>query len=212
MIGDAINYPTQRDDWLETILIGGGLSIFSMVPFVGIIGALIINGYSVRVLRSAAKDEDTPPVFDEWAELLVDGLKYVGISIIYILIPLIISMMLLFFMLSLESIIGVLIALLPLIFGLYLLPAALTNFALTDSIDNALDISTITDAAFTGQYFAAIVLAAFIGFVLGLIGSLFTVLLVGFGILFYQAIVVHYIFARGCCPALGRDTTEEFAT
>lgn len=211
MIGDAINYPTQHDDWLEIILIGGALGIASIIPFIGLIGSLLLAGYYVRVLRSAAKDEKTPPVFDEWAELLVDGLKYVGIALTYVLIPSIIATLLLS-ILGLDSLVGLLIAFLIVLVAMYLLPAALTNFALTDSVDNAFDLGTVTDAAFTGEYFIAIVLTVLIGSVLGSIGSLFMIVLVGFAVVFYVNIVVHYIVARGCAPALRQDATEEFAT
>lgn len=211
MIGDAISYPRQHDDWLKTILIGGLLIIASAIPVLGIVATVLIYGYFVRVLRSAARDEATPPVFDEWPEMLIDGIKYLGIFLAYYFIPAMISIILLA-ILGFDSIVGLLLMGLLMVVAMYLFPVALTNFALTDSIDKAFDLSTITDAAFTREYFVAVVLAILVGLVLGIIGSILSILLVGIGVLFYMSIVVHYIFARGCCPALGRDTTEEFAT
>lgn len=211
MIGDAISYPTQHDDWLKIILIGGLLIIASAIPVVGIVGSILIYGYLVRVLRSAARDEETPPVFDEWAEMLIDGIKYLGILLAYYLIPGIISIILLG-MLGFDSIVGLLLMGILMVVAMYLLPVALTNFALTDSIDKAFDLSTITDAAFTSEYFVAVVLAILVGFVLVVIGSILSILIVGIGVLFYTVIVVHYIVGQGCGPLLREETGEEFAT
>lgn len=211
MIGDAISYPTQREDWIEIILIGGILFIISAVPFLGLIGTSILAGYYVRVLRSTATDEEVLPIFDEWAELFIDGLKYIAISLIYSLIPFILTLLVLL-ILGIDPIISMLVAYLPELVAVYLLPAALTNFALTDSVDAAFDISTITDAAFTSEYFVAIVFSIFTGIILGLIGGLFTVVLVGFGVLFYMAIVVHYLVARGCGSTLRQNSYKEFTT
>lgn len=211
MIGDAISYPTQHDDWLKIILIGGLLSIVSAIPVLGIVGSILISGYFVRVLRSAGRDEETPPVFDEWGELLIDGIKYIGISLIYFLIPTVISFILLA-ILGFDSIVGLLFMVVLMLVIMYLLPAALTNFALTDSVDAAFDLSAITDAAFTSEYFVAIVLAILVGLVLGIIGSILSIVLVGIAVLFYMNIVVHYIFGQGCGPMLREETGEEFAT
>lgn len=211
MIGDAISYPTQRDDWLTTILLGGGLYILAMVPLLGIIGMGILSGYYVRVLRSVATDEEIPPLFDEWAELFVNGIKYIAISFVYSVIPFLLSFLILL-ILGLDLLLSMLIAYLPGLVAVYLLPVALTNFALTDSVDAAFDISTITDAAFTTEYFIAFVVAIIIGFVLVLIATPFTVVLVGFGVLFYAGIVVHYLIARGCGSMLRQDPEEAFDT
>ncbi len=208
MIGDAISYPTQRDDWLKTILIGGVLSFLSFF----IIPAFIIAGYQVRVLRYAATDEQAPPTFGDWGDLIVDGLKVFLIVIAYIFI----IETVLFIGLMMESVVGTVIALvaaLLLLVAIYLLPVALTNFALTGSIGAAFDISTITDAGFTSEYFIALVLAIAVGFVFNIVASFAMVLLfAGVFVMFYAIIVVCYLIGQGCGPALRQDTTEEFAT
>lgn len=71
MFDDALSYPSNADDWLKPLLIGGSLLLFSFF----IIPAFLVQGYSIRVLRSAANNEETPPSFTEWGDLLVDVSK-----------------------------------------------------------------------------------------------------------------------------------------
>ncbi|UPM42023.1 DUF4013 domain-containing protein [Halocatena salina] len=201
MIGDAIKYPTQHDDWIKIILIGGGLYVFSMIPLIGMIGGLLLSGYYVRTLRAAAMEEETPPVFDEWTEMLIDGITYVGIALVYLLIPTILSVILLLIAGG-DSLVGLLMTAVLVLVAVYLLPVALTNFAVTDSVDKAFDLSTISDAAFTSEYFTAVVLAVVVGFALSLIGTISILLLVGILIIFYMNVVVHYILGKGCGPQL----------
>lgn len=207
MIGDAISYPTQHDDWLKTVLIGGALIFLSFL----VIPAFLLFGYQIRVLRYAATDEQAPPTFGEWDDLIVDGLKGVVITIAYIFIIefiLVIGVMM-------DSIVGSIITLLAsllLIAAMYLLPVALTNFALTGSIRDAFDISTITDAGFTSDYLVALILSFVVGLVFQIVASLSMLLLfAGVFVLFYAIIVTNYIIGQGCGPLLREETDEEFA-
>lgn len=205
MIGDAINYPTQHDDWLKTILIGGALLFFSWL----IIPAFILGGYQVRVLRSAAMDEETPPMFRDLGDMLVDGFKVFLIALAYILVIEVI----IFIGLSIDSIIGTLITLVASLFfivALYLLPVAMTNFALTGSMREAFDISTISSAGFTGQYLVAFVVAAVINFVFSIVGGLTVIIFfLGLFVMFFGTIVNNYIIGQGCGPALRQQLDEE---
>lgn len=197
MLGDALSYPSNGDDWLKTLLIGVGLMVTSFL----IIPGVMLSGYTVRILRSAARGEDTPPSFGEWAELLVDGLKMTGISIAYLIIPYVISIALVFAGQSSGGIVGMIISLLGLLLVLvaaYILPVALTNFALTENVDAAFEIRRIVNAAFTTQYFASVVLAFVVGLVLGLIAGLLSLLLIGLPLLFYVMIATYYLYGRGC--------------
>lgn len=210
MLSDALSYPRQHEHWLKTILIGGVLQILSFL----IIPAFIVQGYGVRVLRSAARGEETLPTFDEWGTLLVDGLKIFAISLTYVLIPYILlgaGLVLAQGAASGMSLVGTVLmvggGVLVLGSG-YILPAALTNFALTGSVRAAFDISLIASAAFTTRYFIALVLALVAGLVLGIIAGLLTLILVGFLLLFYLQIVVYYLYGQGCGPTLRQQTAE----
>lgn len=193
MLGDALSYPSNGDDWLKTILIGVGLMITSFL----IIPAFILNGYLIRVLRSAARGEDTPPSFGEWAELLVDGLKMIGISIAYLLIPYMILIIAMFAARSGGELVLLFAGLLLIVAG-YTLPVAMTNFALTGKVDAAFEIGRIVDAAFTTQYFLSVVFALVVGLVLGAIAGLLSLLLIGLPLLFYVLVATYYLYGRGC--------------
>ena len=84
MFEDALRFPWQGEDKLETIVIGGVLTLLGVV-FVPI---LFVYGYLVRVIRLSAEDDiDAPPSFGEWGELLVEGLVGFVISLVYVAIP-----------------------------------------------------------------------------------------------------------------------------
>ena len=61
MLGDALSFPRNDDDWLETVLIGGVLSILGVL----VVPAILVNGYLLRVLEAAVADEETPPRFED---------------------------------------------------------------------------------------------------------------------------------------------------
>lgn len=83
MLSEALEYPRARDDWFKSILIGGVLSLFSWL----LVPAILVVGCIVRVLRSTMAGEETPSVFDDWGDLLRDGLRATIIGLAYGLIP-----------------------------------------------------------------------------------------------------------------------------
>lgn len=237
MLGEALAYPRNTDDWLTNVFLGGVMVIFSICLF----PAFIVQGYIVRVLRSAALDDETPPSFDEMGDLLVDGLKAYAISIGYMIIPVI-----LFYVIGLAAafsrnvgllLLGWVIAIIPMFVVSYILPVALTVFALEDRVDDAFNLRRVTSAAFTSEYFVAVVLSLIVGVVffivftvIAAIGLVFSgvlsamlsqsgVVMLGFVLLavlflalpfigFYLTVVVNHLYARGCAPALLSDNDD----
>ena len=86
-LNEIIAYPTKREDWLKTVLIGGVLTFFSVL----LIPVFVVFGYVVRTVRYSLEGEPEPPAFEEWGELLVDGVQAWVISLLYMLVPLIIA-------------------------------------------------------------------------------------------------------------------------
>lgn len=83
MIRETIRYLRHSDEPVKTLLLGGFFSyygVFFVLPMV------VVMGYFVRVLRSAAADESLP-AFGRWTELFVDGVKAYAIWLIYLCIP-----------------------------------------------------------------------------------------------------------------------------
>lgn len=85
-IKTLVAYPTNSDDWLLTVTIGG-LAVF--LSFL-ILPWFVVSGYVVRVLRAGMDGGEEPPVFDEWGTLLKEGVVAGIIGFIYQLIPLIV--------------------------------------------------------------------------------------------------------------------------
>lgn len=82
-ISDAITYPTEHDDWVKTLLIGGVLSAFGFL----LLPLLPVYGYVVRVVRHSLEGDPRPPTFGDWEVLVVDGAKAVLVGAVYLLIP-----------------------------------------------------------------------------------------------------------------------------
>ncbi|MGI6464261.1 MAG: DUF4013 domain-containing protein [Methanobacterium sp.] len=84
IISDSIKYPSQ--DWKKIIILGILiiLSIYLIIPIV------LVMGYFFRILKSSIAGFDELPDFDEWGEMVIDGLKMFVVQFVYLLIPLIV--------------------------------------------------------------------------------------------------------------------------
>lgn len=217
MLGDALSFPRGGDDWLPTILIGGVLSVLSVL----ILPVFVLQGYLVRVLREAAGDAEAAPSFTEWGELLVDGLKLIAINLAYGLIVVVPGVVGAVVVGGLGVVVGdgstagalgvgavglafaLVFTLLALVLG-YLIPAAMVNFAIEGRMGAAFDFGTLRRGAFTSEYATAWILAVLVGLVGGLVGSALSLLVVGIFVLFYVQVATYYLFGRGFAAGLGK--------
>ena len=107
MLSEAFEYPIEREDWLPTVLIGGGLwfavvalgfvaSIFlAFAMFVvtipiglfalalSVVPYLLLMGFSVAVSRAIIDGRKLAPTFDDWGQYAKDGLYVLAISLVY---------------------------------------------------------------------------------------------------------------------------------
>ncbi|WP_332899582.1 DUF4013 domain-containing protein [Haladaptatus sp. CMSO5] len=215
MLSEALSFPRNDDDWVKTIAIGGVLSILSVF----ILPVFLVQGYFVRVLRAGVSGEQTPPKFDEWADLFTDGLMVFVISIAYVAIPSILALIG-FAILGVGFAAGAQadsggimasVGVLGLIFGLlvtvlfllvaYTIPAAMANFAAKDSLGAGFEFGTILSIALTGDYLVAWLLAVGVSIVLGAVAGALMFVLVGIFVAFYVQMVVYYIYGRGYANA-----------
>lgn len=212
MLEDALAYPRRSDDWVATILIGGVLMLLSFLVLPG----LVVQGYLLRVLRRVATgDVEAAPSFTEWGELLVDGIRLFVVGIAYSLVVVVPMVVLAAVTSGLAAaspraagpvVVVLILASLVLSFVLaYFLPAAITNFAVEDSIGGAFAFGTITDAAISSEYATAWVLALVVGVVGGLVAAALSVVVVGLFVSFYVQVATYFLFARGYARGLGRD-------
>lgn len=223
MLSDALWFLKRSDDWVATTIIGGVLSLLSVL----IVPAFILQGYFVRAMRAAADGDETAPSFTDWGGLVVDGLKLfvvvLGWSLV-VVVPIIILTVVLGVGSALLTqgapdpssaapagsvglgIVGLVGFLLVGILGLfvsYVVPAASANFAFEGNLGAGFDVRTILSGALTAEYAVAWLLAIVVAVVLGTIGSFLTVILVGVFVLFYVQVATYYLWARGYADGLG---------
>ncbi|MFA1610874.1 DUF4013 domain-containing protein [Halobellus rubicundus] len=88
MIQQSLQYlRNDEDSWLTTVLIGGVLSLLGAL----VIPAILVLGYLVRVVRETMRGNEHPPAFDEWGDLLGDGLRAFAVVVVYGLVPAVVS-------------------------------------------------------------------------------------------------------------------------
>ncbi|RQH03466.1 DUF4013 domain-containing protein [Natrarchaeobius oligotrophus] len=84
MFDDPLSYPT-RGPWLERTAIGSVLVLGSIL----VVPGLILAGYCVRTLAATLEGRSEPPAFRTWRGLATTGLVALGITLCYLLAPVI---------------------------------------------------------------------------------------------------------------------------
>jgi hypothetical protein len=223
MIDEAFTYPTNRDDWLMTVLIGGVLSFlgFLLLPM------FIVYGYVVQVIRGTIDGDEDPPVFEEWGDLFVEGLQAWLIGLVYMIIPLVVGGILVGgSMIAMVTggragagigaagFLGgfLLTAVLMLVFG-YLAVAAIVHFARAERFGAAFDIDAVRTLAMDADFAVAWVLSLVGLLVAGVIAG---IPLVGWLVApfayFYALVVAGRLWAGGYREATDADHTERTDT
>jgi len=211
MITASLNYLRDSDDAIKTTAIGGVLLLASFL----LIPAFFVLGYLVRVLQRTADGTDEPPVFDEWADLLGDGLKAFVVTFVYAVVPLAILAVVGVFGVgavligagdsALAGIIGgtlvlvlALVAFVVSLAGVYVTPAALSNYAETGRVGDGFALGTIWTATTTKAYAVgwlyalAVILAGSLAIgVLSVVPVLGTI--AGVFVQFYALVAAYYI-------------------
>lgn len=209
-----------------------GLGFVLLIVFVGVLLfpvamaiSLPVGGYYVDVLRTTVEGQDEPPVFDDWGKLFVDGLKAAIIGTIYAIVPTILFFVVGFGLVSAGTAagdtgggilggLGILVFLLAIPFYFvvgYVTPAALTNFAVQNSLGAAFDFSLIFDVVTDRDYVVAAVFAVVIGGVAGSVATMLYSILIGFivspVILFYAYVVSYRLFGKAYVQATDGAST-----
>lgn len=83
MFEDAVRYPWRGEANLETVLVGGVLGLLGFL----VIPVIAVFGYLVRVIQRVEAGDEDPPRFEDWGELLTDGLVATVIAVVYGLVP-----------------------------------------------------------------------------------------------------------------------------
>ncbi|MBX3012581.1 MAG: DUF4013 domain-containing protein [Caldilineaceae bacterium] len=86
-IAKAVTFITEDERWGEKIGIGVGVTLFStlLAPvLIGVLGYLILAGYSIRLLQNVRDGQPKPlPEWNQWSEDLVRGLKLAAVALIW---------------------------------------------------------------------------------------------------------------------------------
>ena len=102
LVKDSLKYPVS--DWKKIVVLGiliviGGLSsllnLFSITNYVlvmifvviGLISGLLVDGYLFRIVKTSVDGENKLPKFNNWKNLLIDGVKVFLTFIIYLILP-----------------------------------------------------------------------------------------------------------------------------
>lgn len=95
-IGKAFTFVFEDDAWITKILIAAAILLvgvlFSWVLLIPLIlSVALLNGYMVEIIRRVIRGQvDGLPEWDNWGDLIAEGLKVLVIQIVYML-PLIIA-------------------------------------------------------------------------------------------------------------------------
>jgi len=206
-IEGALRYPMEDDDWLVTVLIGGALMLFSFL----VIPAFAVAGYVVRAIDATSRGAEEPPAFEDWGELIVDGLLATVIVLLYQLIPLIVFAVTVggsFLALLSGSDAGVglgaagflggiaLTGVLSLVFG-YVGLAGLINFSRTRSIGDGFDVDAITSLVTSGDYFVAVLAMLAINFVVNIVATIANAVTFGLASLLFVFVAFYVLVVSG---------------
>ena len=211
-------YPTNRDDWLLTVLIGG------VIVFLGflLIPVVFVYGYVIRVIKKTQTGDTEPPAFEDWGALFVDGLKAWVIGLIYLLIPGFVAAVTIGSALaslaaggSPELTAGGLLlgltlsAILALVFW-YVAVAAISNFAREDSVSAAFDFTVLKQVVVHREYAVAWVVSLLVLAAASLVSAIPVLgwILAPF-VSFYAFAVAGYLWSGGISAALdGQEIPE----
>jgi hypothetical protein len=96
-IGKAFGFVFEDKNWIVKILIGAGIFFVGLILGFLVIPALvagaILTGYQVEITRRVIQgDLDTLPEWDNWGQLITDGLKFIVIGIVYALPAIIVGL------------------------------------------------------------------------------------------------------------------------
>ena len=191
MFQEAILYPRDGDSAVKTIAIGGALLFLSFL----VVPVFFVLGYIVRTLRSVLNGEAEPPVFDDWGDLGMDGLKVFAIGFAYSLVPAVIALVAVFASGATLGLggsgsgTGLAVGLIVLAATLavtvislavaYVLPAAVVAYVRTDSIAAAFAPDELRQYAFSRTYATGWLVAFGISLVAGVIIGVLNAVVIG---------------------------------
>jgi hypothetical protein len=84
VVSDSLKYPSS--DWTKVVILG----VLLLISFL-IIPLFLAIGYTFRVIKASLTGIEELPTFDEWGEMMIDGIKVFVVYLVYSLPAIIIS-------------------------------------------------------------------------------------------------------------------------
>jgi hypothetical protein len=217
MIEDALTFPAEGEEGITRVALGGAVLFLSFL----VVPVFWVMGYGARCGLAGVREDATPPSFtDDVGGQVVDGLRVVGVSVAYSLVPMLVFAAGMVFgaaglaqgggvaagagvfatLLALAGALGSLVA------G-YVFPAAVMRMMEEGRFGAAFEVRTVVDAAATTEYLTGWALAVGVAIVLGVVNQILGFTVVGLVLVpftaFYQQVVTFYLYGRGYGAAVG---------
>lgn len=207
MLEDGLSYPV-RGEWVGRTAIGGILGLLSAF----VLPAFFITGYLISVLETTVAGESDPPAFEDWGDLFVKGFVGTVITIIYSILPIVVFGGIGSVISGTGGLVGgeggsalavlgglTWLLLLPALFLVYyIVPAALTNYAIEERFGAAFDFGAIKPILLSGDYLVAVLAPIVIGLLLWLVTVILVFTFVGVLLIpfvqFYGQVAVFRMF------------------
>lgn len=141
----SIGFPTNDNDWVKKVLIGGILLIIPIIHFV-------CTGYYLKAIKGGIEGRNNMPEWKEWGDLFIKGIMLLIIAFVYYIIPVMMISIIMFIPGLFESMMifntffmlaGSLISFIILILASLMFPMSLAMFANEGSFGDAFKINEI---------------------------------------------------------------------
>jgi hypothetical protein len=219
-IGKTFTFVFDDEEWIKKVLIGALLALTG-------IGMIPVLGYAIELSRRVARGDEKPlPEWEEFGAMIVEGFLTLVVGFVWAL-PLIIiasCVWIVPFLLAsidnsgdmiaaVSSIMSICVMLISLVYGLILglvLPAALTNYAVTGELGAAFRFGEIIGMVRNnlGTYLM-VLLISIIAQMIGSLGSI--ILCIGvYATAFYSIVVTYHSYGQAYRIAAGNvDSSPE---
>jgi hypothetical protein len=232
VLKSSLEFPFRGDGTAKRLLVGSGLILVSLVPLVNLITGLVLNGYQMRAMRAGARDDPHPPTFDDVGDLLMDGLRFVAVALVYTvpsILVVAVGIAAVLFTVPLgtaaagaggvggDALLGgtgllatgvLLVSLVVAVVPFYFLPAALVGVATRESIGAAFELSAVATVAFSTEYLVGMVVALALVTVVGTVVQLLVLVLVGIPLVFCFQVALGHFLGRVVDRAARRNDTD----
>ena len=193
-IGKSISFVFEDKKWIEKVLIGGLIMmftvIFSWTIIVGVIGGALMLGYMVQLVRNVRQREEYPlPAWDDWGAKIGSGIKLWVIFFVWMLPLIIISFP--FGILTgiggedVGALFSLCFSCISILYGIIFFlasPAITIRFAEGEDLSSGFQFSEILE--FTKKHVGDIIIAVIVLWLIQMVAGFIGLLLCGIGLFF----------------------------